>query len=272
VLAGNVRSTLRLDESSEEVRDRLEAEIRPASQVLVIAASDDDADKARQIAQEAAVVFTRLVEARFGTRSPPLQGAVLDSAHPLSPPNRHFLRNTLIGVIVGLLLGSAAAFLWRGGTAGIAPGAPDSPPDLGERERTLERRIREITRRERELARHAARLAPREPQAPPPTPEPARPEPTVAPAAAPVAPPGPPEPATAAAVDRGGGAWNLAELEGRVEAHSGLSPEQGFELRSYLFYLRQFADSDGSLPHSFDALIDEVFGDVMQEGESGPRR
>src|SRR5687768_3780538 len=43
VLAGNVRSTLRLDESSEEVRERLEAEIRPASQVLVIAASDDDA-------------------------------------------------------------------------------------------------------------------------------------------------------------------------------------------------------------------------------------
>jgi hypothetical protein len=260
VLAGNVRSTLRLDESSEEVRDRLEAEIRPGSQVLVIAASDDDADKARQIAQEAAVVFTRLVEARFGTRSPPLQGAVLDSAHPLSPPNRHFLRNTLIGVIVGLLLGSAAAFLWRGGTAGIGPRAPDSPPDLRERERTLERRIREITRRERELARHAARFATREPQGPAPTP-----------AAAPVAPPGPPEPATAAAVDRGGGAWNLAELEGRVEAHSGLSPEQAFELRSYLFSLRQFADSDGSLPHSFDALINEVFGDVL-ERESSPRR
>jgi polysaccharide biosynthesis transport protein len=111
VLAGNVRSTLRLKESVAELRDHLDADVRPQSQVIVISATDDDAEKARQLAQEATVVFTQLVQSRFGERSPPLQAALLDSAQVLSASSRHFLRNALIGGLVGLVLGLLAAVL-----------------------------------------------------------------------------------------------------------------------------------------------------------------
>jgi len=55
VLAGNVRSTLRIP---EHFRRRLSASIRPNAQVIVVSASDRSADRACQIAQKAAIVLT----------------------------------------------------------------------------------------------------------------------------------------------------------------------------------------------------------------------
>ena len=111
VVAGNVKSTLRLPESAESLRRHLDASVRPGSEVIAITATDASADRARQLAQEAAVVFGQLVEARFGTSTPELHAAGLDSAHVLAGPDRHFLRNGLIGALVGLLLGSALMFV-----------------------------------------------------------------------------------------------------------------------------------------------------------------
>ena len=111
VVAGNVKSTLRLPESAESLRRHLDASVRPGSEVIAITATDASADRARQLAQEAAVVFGQLVEARFGTSTPELHAAGLDSAHVLAGPDRHFLRNLLIGALVGLLLGSALMFV-----------------------------------------------------------------------------------------------------------------------------------------------------------------
>jgi capsular polysaccharide biosynthesis protein len=264
VLAGNVRSTLRLEQSTEDVRRRLEASIRPQSQVIVMAASDEDADRARQLAQEAAVVFTQLVDARFSDRTPPLQAAVLDSAHVLSAQNRHFLRNMLIGAAVGLLLGAAAVSVLRGGAK--EEGDPwvtsVATRDLRRRESALDKRVETVSARERELAKRAGQLAARErelaarpaPATPPPEPAPApEPEPEPAPAATSVP-----------AVRSGVGGWNVNDLQRAVDSRREAAPEEIEQWRTYLFFLREHAASDGSLPSQFDSLVEDVFADALR--------
>lgn len=276
VVAGNVRSTLRLNESPEQLRGHLQATVRPASQVIAVSATDEVADHARQVAQETAVVFGQLVEARFGTGKPELHAAVLDSAHVLGGPDRHFARNLLIGGLVGLLLGSAAMFV-------LASRRPPAPPaladdsDLRRREELLAQRVSSVGARERALATHAGQLAARErelearraeleaaerehgaaapPSPPPPVPERApdavrRPEPVPEPQPE-------PEPAPVRTT------WNLDELQSLVEAETEATPAQHEEWRTYLFYLREHAAHDGALPRSFDGLISNVFGELL---------
>ena len=261
VVAGNVRSTLRLTESSESVRRHLHASVRPGAQVIAVSAADSVADHARQLAQEAAVVFAQLVEARFGSDTPQLHAAVLDSAHVLGGPDRHFARNLLVGGIVGLFLGSAAGFLLAGrAPRPIVVGVDDS--DLRRREELLERRVSSVSARERALAAHAGKLTAREQEL----------ETRVAkleasdrelaaeaeaPPAPPAAPPLPAEPLRA-------GGWNIDELQSIVDAKTAsASPEQAEEWRAYLFFLREHAAHDGALPRSLDGLLSEVFGELV---------
>jgi hypothetical protein len=270
VVAGNVRSTLRLTESTETLRRRLHATVRPQSQVIAILATDAVADHARQVAQEAAVVFGQLVEARFATGDPELHAAVLDSAHVLAGPDRHFLRNLSIGALVGLLLGSAGMFvLASGARAPVVTAAEDT--DLKRREQLLEERVRSVSARERALAAHAGKLTAREQElearaakldaseselaarAAAPPPPPPEPDPTPEPAAAP-AEPAMPAPA---------GTWNLDELQSLVDAETTATPEQAEEWRTYLFFLRQHTSADGSLPRSLDGLVSDVFGELL---------
>jgi hypothetical protein len=279
VLAGNVHSTLRLRESVAELRDHLDAEVRPQSQVIVISATDEDTDKARQIAQEAAVVFTQLVQTRFGERSPPLQAALVDSAHVLSASNRHFVRNALVGGVLGLVLGMLAA-LWlqggrvREGVAGVPEGAVR---DLRKRESQLEQRVKTVSARERELAKRAGQLASRERDLG------ARPAELTKPADEPAerreleSPHVPgsrlPEPALAGeqaartSVTRGA-TWNINDLRRAVDAQADASPEQAEEWRTYLYFLREHASVDGTLPRAFEPLILDVFAEVVDGASS----
>jgi len=39
--------------------------------------------------------------------------------------------------------------------------------------------------------------------------------------------------------------------------------EQAEEWRTYLFFLREHATSDGSLPRQFDGLVEDVFGALL---------
>jgi len=286
VVAGNVKSTLRLPESAESLRRHLDASVRPGSEVIAITATDASADRARQLAQEAAVVFGQLVEARFGTSTPELHAAGLDSAHVLAGPDRHFLRNGLIGALVGFLLGAAAMFLLAGRRREAPVVVPDGDDrELEERERLLEERLKTVTARERELATRvgkaaardkesearSAELAAREqalddrvaklakkereleqrpappPPQPPPPPPPPEPVPTPEPA---------PERITRA------GAWNVNDLARAVAAQSNASAEQAEEWSTYLFFLREHASSDGALPRQFDGLVEDVFGSI----------
>src|SRR2546429_7619055 len=92
LLAGNVDSTLRLPGSPERLRKRLHASIAPSSEVIVLSVTDHKQDRARQIAQEAGVVFGQLVRARFA-----LKAAIIDPAHVVDRRGRHLLRDAVIG-------------------------------------------------------------------------------------------------------------------------------------------------------------------------------
>jgi outer membrane biosynthesis protein TonB len=97
---------------------------------------------------------------------------------------------------------------------------------------------------------------------PQPEPEPVQPQP---PAPAPAAPPEP-EPTVVAFTPRSLGVprqWNLWELERIARDQSGTDTERDEERSFLLMYLREFADADGVLPTSFDAIVRESFGDVL---------
>lgn len=253
ILAGNVDSTLRLPGSPDALRKRLDARIAAASQVIVVSVTDRRHDRARQIAQEAAVVLTQLVQARF--RTPPLKATVLDPAHVVSHHGRHFLRDALIGVAIGLALAGAALLATRRGLIAVSPPTDEK---LAERERRLKERIDLVTKREREMATRAGELAKRERavhsheedarrrEAAPPKPAAPSPEPML--------------------LQRRAGGWNLNDLERIVAEQQDAPPERVEEWRTYVFFLRDHAGIDGELPASFDSLVEDVFADLVRAG------
>jgi hypothetical protein len=78
------------------------------------------------------------------------------------------------------------------------------------------------------------------------------------------APPG--EPRVGAFTSRSLGVpqrWNLWELERVAREQSGADAARDEERSFLLIYLREFADADGVLPTSFDTIVRESFGDVL---------
>jgi hypothetical protein len=289
VVAGNVRSTLRLPESTRVLRDRLHATVRPHSEVLAISAKDDDADHARQLAQEVAVVFSQLVGVRFGKGQPELHAAVLDSGHGVSGPERQYLRNALIGVLVGMTLGASTMLVLSSRRPqGVAGGADDA--GLKEREKVLAKRIKGVAARERALAQRAGEVAVRQQELEGRTArldvgereleaqvekvdssrrnlvererQIAADEHDLLDVRAAASPPLPPErePPPSPAVASRSGSWNIDALQRAVDEHNSEAPELAHEWRTYLFFLREHAAADGSLPAQFDGLIADVFG------------
>jgi hypothetical protein len=105
-------------------------------------------------------------------------------------------------------------------------------------------------------------------EVPPPAPQP---EPAVvpAPAPAPVAP-APVAPAPVAAApplpadpEEGTGAWNLMVLERLVNDRGDEFPDRRDEWASYLYFLREYAAPDGTVPSSFDWLIQDTFSELV---------
>ena len=111
----------------------------------------------------------------------------------------------------------------------------------------LDERISAVTKREAGLARRAAKVAAAERR---PAPQPA----TIIPPSSPTGPPRPEQ----------GGSWNLNEIERLVAEGGERHPERREDWESYLFFLRDHAGPDGSLPRSFDWLIPDVFGDLLE--------
>jgi hypothetical protein len=61
------------------------------------------------------------------------------------------------------------------------------------------------------------------------------------------------------------GAFTLAQLDTIVrDRGESLPPARRQELRAYVESLRPYANPDGTLPKSFDPLVEEVFGDLMR--------
>ena len=127
-----------------------------------------------------------------------------------------------------------------------AAAAPvEAAPVDDTRERELDEREAELAERERELTALAERVAA---------------ERDAVPAATPVVVQAPPP------VLDGGvrGAWNLTSLERLVEERAGDFPDRIHEWSSYLYFLREYADADGSVPASFDILIEDTFAEILE--------
>jgi hypothetical protein len=90
--------------------------------------------------------------------------------------------------------------------------------------------------------------------------------------------PAPPQPQTAgedtaeipAAPPVPAGGWNLNRIERLVEQQADAHPTRVQEWRYYLLYLREFAEIGGALPRSFDWLVWEAFGDLLQRAPAEP--
>jgi hypothetical protein len=113
--------------------------------------------------------------------------------------------------------------------------------------------------------------APPAPEPDPPTPEPGAPPPQLRPVPSPEPEPerepvreDVPDPVVY--LPRDGGEpreWNIWELERLAREGEGRDPGHDQELAFLLLELRQFANADGQLPVSFDAVVRESFGELL---------
>jgi hypothetical protein len=145
-----------------------------------------------------------------------------------------------------------------------AAAAPDQESDISVREQQLEERLRSVKARERGLFTRAVELARREAESNPAvvgSPAAPRPEPENEPA------PEPPKDADEA----GGPALGFYDLHGLkrlVAAQGAAGAVDVLELEAYLTALSPHVGYDGVVPAEFDALIDDVFGDLLDEYDS----
>ncbi len=145
---------------------------------------------------------------------------------------------------------------------------------LGHREAELARRAAAVAAREREAAEQAealerrteelegwaAELAAREEQS---AREPAPPPLAAVPVPVPVPVPAAVGEEQVQPVSTGDGRWNLFSLQRLVDERGGEYPERIEEWSSYLYFLREYAKPDGSVPASFDWLIEDTFADLV---------
>jgi DNA repair exonuclease SbcCD ATPase subunit len=127
--------------------------------------------------------------------------------------------------------------------------------ELDERAAALESRAAELEARASEVEARADRLETRETEVEEaPSPPPRVWEPVVS------VPPPPPLATNVSELPQRAGQWNLNELSRLVDERGAGFPERQDEWQSYLFFLRSYAEPDGTIPSSFDWLIEEQFG------------
>ena len=125
---------------------------------------------------------------------------------------------------------------------------------LAAAEREVGSRARELASSERKLADRAAEIAmsKRELEVLAAAPPPPAPEPVSV-----------PQVETEPALPPRTGTWNLTELQAAVDAYADPTPEQAENWRTYLYFVREHASPDGTLPRSLDPLIADVFAEIV---------
>ena len=131
------------------------------------------------------------------------------------------------------------------------PGLDERIAVVTSREQTISRYAAQLKERERELERRAAELDERERALE------AAPRAVAAAVVAQAPAPAVPRPTAP------GGRYNLAELERAVQRHAAEYPGRLEDWESYIFFLRDYAEPDGSLAPSFDALVEDVFAEIV---------
>jgi hypothetical protein len=260
--------------------------------VLTVSVEEGSRERARQVDAEAVVILTQKVSQRFGSAG--VSATVLDPAHVAEQTSPTPGRNLLITGLAGLVAGLALAAALSTGRPARAASVPD--PNV---ERRLQARIDQVAKRERALAQRAGQLAAREQDlgrreeelaAASSRPSPA--EHAVTPReqeleqreralargaeelaaraaeleAAAAEPEPEPEPLPPVVQAPASGSWTLQALEAltRERSRAGASTAQQEDWSTYLFLLREHADADGTLPASFDQLVNDVFGPLSR--------
>lgn len=221
---------LHLAETPAHLLGRVSVSARNESPVLRVSVEDGNRAQARRIAQDYAESFTVLFTDRFGSGEHPLAATIWEQPQEAEQTAPRPLRNALLGGLAGLLAAALVPFVLHHGRVA----KPEPPPAP------------------------AVQLPPEPEPEPEPAPEP-EPEPVPA-----------PEPEPAVPLHVAGGVWNVRALEELVAEHAGEFPERVEEWSFYLESLRDFAAPGGSLPPSFDALVDEVFADLLDRRRLSP--
>jgi capsular polysaccharide biosynthesis protein len=110
-VAANVTRNLDLDESPSDLLDRVDV-TTDGTALLRVRVEGGSATRAKQIAQELALVFTQLVKNRFAAAdgASAIAVAVFDPAHALPGRTRRgWARNLVWGTVLGALVGAAVA-------------------------------------------------------------------------------------------------------------------------------------------------------------------
>jgi hypothetical protein len=234
-VAASAIANLGLQESPDDLVDRLDAEAEPESSLVRLRVDGPDEDDARRAAQEVAEVSTVLFNDRFG---PQTVASVWEpaSADPdrVSPrPARNLAVGALLGGIAGWL-----AFALLGRALLRIPRAPVVRP--------------------RTPAAVAVDSDP--------GPVPAQPGPV---------PGTVPTPAAAEATGHfqmpGFGQWTIGDVDRLVAEHGDAFPERREEIELYTETLRSVAGPDGHLPGDVDLVVEDVYAELIARSGSARR-
>lgn len=230
-VAASAIENLGLDESPDELVDRLDVDAEEGSSLVRIEVEAESRERARQVAQEVAEVSSVLFNDRFG---PQTVASVWEPASAegdaVSPAPA---RNLALGALLGALAGWVPLLL--GGRRPSLPGPARKP---------------------------------RKPPRPAPAPAAAAPPSTPVEQPAPGAPEPPPEPATGPFVMPGFGAWTIADVERLVAEQGPFFPQRQEEIELYLETFRSVAGAEGRLPGDVDLVIEDVYADLIARSGS----
>ncbi len=230
-VAQSAAANLRLDESPEDLLDRVEVETEPESSLVRLVVEAPSADEARRTAQELAEVSTVLFNDRF---APQTSATIWEPARAeedrVAPKPA---RNLALGALFGALVGWALVARSRSRPGDVSESSP--------RQVTIDTQPIE--------PETAARPAP--PPPPAVIPEEPEPEPTPVPVPVPAEPERP-------------GEWTIASIERLLAEQGDAFPDRREELGFYLESFRDVADPNGRLPAGVMAVIDDVFRELIE--------
>lgn len=234
---------LRLDESPEELLERVTLRTEPASSLIRVEVEGPTPDAARRAAQEVTEISTVLFNDRFGpeTVASIWEAPRADEAR-VSP---HPARNLALGALVGAVLAQLALLL-AGRPPRERPVAAPRPASA-----TLSQAPSVAPEPDvRPVEPKTVAPAPEEPsdrvsQASPPEPEPARPfvEPRL-------------------------GEWTVRDVEALLAEQGPAFPERADELGFYLDSFRDVARPDEPLPGGVEAIVEDVFRDLIERARA----
>ena len=264
-VAESAALNLRLDESPDELLDRVSLETAPASSLIRVEVDGPTPDAARRAAQEVAEVSTVLYNERFGpeTVASIWETPRADEARVSPRPARNLVLGALLGALLAQLALVVSARPRRErpvaapATASVTVSQAPPPAPVPE-----SRAVEPVA-----AAPAAESASGTVTQAPPPAP-PATPEPAAQPEPEPTPEPEPePEPARPFVEPRLG-EWTVRDVEALLAEQGPAFPDRLDELGFYLASFREVAGPDDPLPGGVEGIVEDVFRDLIERART----